>query len=118
MSKITKGMGRCSTSSRCQRPRRPPWRFATHWLRRRQRGTHPCGHGSALRRSIALIGPSLHIAARLLKHIPPGGIIATEAVVARLRQEAPALAQQFEIWDPCLILKGVEDECVSAFHLP
>ena len=74
--------------------------------------------GSALRRSVALIGPSIHIAARLLKHIPPGGIIATEAVVERLRQEAPAFAQRFEVWDPCLILKGVEDECVSAFHLP
>jgi len=74
--------------------------------------------GSALRRSIALIGPSIHIASRLLKHIPPGGIIATEAVVERLRQDAPAFAQRFEVWDPCLILKGVEDECVSAFHLP
>jgi class 3 adenylate cyclase len=74
--------------------------------------------GSALRRSVALIGPSIHIAARLLKHIPPGGIIAIEAVVERLRQEAPALAQRFEVWDPCLILKGVEDECVAAFHLP
>jgi class 3 adenylate cyclase len=40
--------------------------------------------GSALRRSVALIGPSIHIASRLLKHIPPGGIIATEAVVERL----------------------------------
>ena len=74
--------------------------------------------GSALRRSVALIGPSIHIAARLLKHIPPDGIIATEAVVEHLRQEAPAFAQRFEVWDPCLILKGVEDECVSAFHLP
>jgi class 3 adenylate cyclase len=74
--------------------------------------------GSALRRSVALIGPSIHIAARLLKHIPPGGIIATEAVVERLREEAPAIAQRFEVWDPCLVLKGVEDECVSAFHLP
>jgi class 3 adenylate cyclase len=74
--------------------------------------------GSALRRSVALIGPSIPIAARLLKHIPPAGIIAPEAVVERLRQEAPALAQRFEVWDPCLVLKGVEDECVSAFHLP
>ena len=74
--------------------------------------------GSALRRSVALIGPSIHIASRLLKHIPPGGIIATEAVVERLRQEAPAFAQRFEVWDPCLVLKGVGEECVSAFHLP
>ncbi len=74
--------------------------------------------GSALRRAVALIGPSIHIASRLLKHIPPGGIIATEAVVERLRQEAPALAQRFEVWDPCLVLKGVEEECVTAFHIP
>jgi len=74
--------------------------------------------GSALRRSVALIGPSIHIASRLLKHIPPGGIIATEAVVERLRQEAPALAQRFQVWDPCLVLKGVEEECVMAYHIP
>jgi class 3 adenylate cyclase len=74
--------------------------------------------GSALRRSVTLIGPSIHIAARLLKHIPPGGIIATEAVVEHLRREAPDVAQRFEVWDPCLILKGVEEECVSAFYLP
>jgi len=74
--------------------------------------------GSALRRSVALIGPSIHIASRLLKHIPPGGIIATEAVVERLRQETPALAQRFQVWDPCLVLKGVEEECVMAYHIP
>ena len=74
--------------------------------------------GSALGRSVAVIGPSIHIAFRLLKHIPPGGIIATEAVVERLRQEAPALAQRFAVWDPCVVLKGVEDECVTAFHMP
>jgi len=74
--------------------------------------------GSALRRAVALIGPSIHIASRLLKHIPPGGIIATEAVVERLRQEAPALAQRFHVWDPCLVLKGVEEECVTAYHIP
>ena len=74
--------------------------------------------GSALRRSVAVIGPSIHIAFRLLKHIPPDGIIATEAVVERLRQEAPTLAQRFEVWDPCLVLKGVEEECVTAFHIP
>lgn len=74
--------------------------------------------GSPLRRSVALIGPSINLASRLLKHIPPGGIIATETVVERLRQEAPALAQQFQLWDACLVLKGVEDECVATFHIP
>ena len=74
--------------------------------------------GSALRRSVALIGPSIYIAFRLLKHIPPGGIIATAALVERLRQEAPALAQRFEVWDHRLVLKGVREEYVSAFHIP
>lgn len=74
--------------------------------------------GSPLRRSVALIGPSINIASRLLKQIPAGGIIATEAVVERLRQEAPALAQRFQLWDACLVLKGVEEECVTAFHIP
>lgn len=74
--------------------------------------------GSALRHSVSLIGPSINIASRLLKHIPPGGIIATEAVVERLRREVPALAQRFQVWDPCLVLKGVEEECVTAYHIP
>ena len=33
--------------------------------------------------------------------------VTTMAVVERLRQAAPALAQRFEVWDPCLVLKGV-----------
>ena len=74
--------------------------------------------GSALRRSVALIGPSIYIAFRLLKHIPPGGIIATEALVEHLRQEAPTFAQQFKVWNQRLVLKGVQEEYVSAFHLP
>ncbi|MFQ5852495.1 MAG: adenylate/guanylate cyclase domain-containing protein [Candidatus Binatia bacterium] len=74
--------------------------------------------GSSLRHSVALIGPSINLASRLLKKIPPGGIIATEAVVEQLRQERPALAQQFQLWDPCLVLRGVDDVCVKAFHIP
>lgn len=74
--------------------------------------------GTALRRSVALIGPSINLAARLLKQIPPGGIIATAAVVERLRQETPALAQQFQLWDAQLELKGFHNELVTAFHAP
>jgi class 3 adenylate cyclase len=74
--------------------------------------------GTALRRSVALIGPSINLAARLLKQIPPGGIIATADVVARLQQEAPDLAQQFRLWNERLELKGVHNELVTAFHVP
>jgi class 3 adenylate cyclase len=74
--------------------------------------------GSTLRRSVALISPSINLASRLLKQIPPGGIIATETVVERLRQEAPDLAQQFRLWNAQLELKGFHNELVTAFHVP
>lgn len=74
--------------------------------------------GTALRRSVALIGPSINLAARLLKQVPPGGIIATETVVERLRQEAPELARRFHLWNAQLELKGFHNELVTAFHVP
>jgi len=74
--------------------------------------------GTALRRSVALIGPSINLAARLLKQVPPGGIIATETVVERLRQEAPELARRFHLWNARLELKGFHNELVTAFHVP
>jgi len=74
--------------------------------------------GTSLRRSVALIGPAVSLASRLLKHIPPGGIIAPQTAVEKLREEAPDLAEQFQVWGECLILKGFEQECVTAYHLP
>jgi class 3 adenylate cyclase len=74
--------------------------------------------GTALRRSVALIGPSINLASRLLKQIPPGGIIATAAVVEHLQQEAPQLAQQFTLWNDNLELKGFTNERVAAYHVP
>jgi class 3 adenylate cyclase len=74
--------------------------------------------GTALRRSVALIGPSINLAARLLKQIPPGGIIATKTVVERLEQEAPELAKQFRLWNERLELKGFQNELVTALHIP
>jgi len=73
--------------------------------------------GTPMRRSVALIGPSINMAARLLKEIPPDGIIATAAVVNRLRREAPALADRFSLLDSNLVLKGFENESVSAYSL-
>jgi len=74
--------------------------------------------GSPLRKSVALIGPMVHVAARLLKHIPPGGIIAPQAIVERLRREAPETASQFSLLGPCLVLRGFEEECITAYHVP
>jgi class 3 adenylate cyclase len=73
--------------------------------------------GTTLRRSVALIGPSINLAARLLKQIPPGGVIATEAVVERLRAESPGLAARFALFDEDLELKGFDDERVVAWAL-
>jgi class 3 adenylate cyclase len=73
--------------------------------------------GAPLRRSVALIGPTVSLASRLLKHIPPGGIIAPQTAVEKLREEAPDLAEWFQVWGECLTLKGFEEECVTAYHL-
>jgi class 3 adenylate cyclase len=74
--------------------------------------------GVAMRRSVALIGPSINLASRLLKHIPPGGIIVTQAALERLSHETPALAERFQPLDQRLELKGFENEYVSTFHIP
>ena len=73
--------------------------------------------GTPLRRSVALIGPSINLAARLLKQIPPDGIIATEGVVEKLRAELPALAERFSLFDEKLELKGFEKQYVKAYAI-
>jgi class 3 adenylate cyclase len=73
--------------------------------------------GAPLRRSVALIGPTVSLASRLLKHIPPGGIVAPQTAIEKLRKEAPDLAEWFQVWGECLTLKGFEEECVTAYHL-
>jgi len=73
--------------------------------------------GTAMRRSVALIGPSINLAARLLKQIPPDGIIATEAVVEKLRAEIPELAERFSLLDEKLELKGFEKQYVRAYAI-
>lgn len=73
--------------------------------------------GTPLRRSVALIGESINLAARLLKQIPPNGIIATEAVVQRLRDEAPLLAEQFTVFSEPMTLKGFEEKEVTAYRV-
>jgi class 3 adenylate cyclase len=73
--------------------------------------------GTSLRRSVALIGPSINLAARLLKQIPPDGIIATETIVDHLRAETPALAERFALFDEKLELKGFEQTVVTAYAI-
>lgn len=73
--------------------------------------------GSPQRRSVALIGPAVSLASRLLKHIAPGGIIAPQAAVAQLRREAPDLASLFQLQGQCLVPKGFEEECVTAYSI-
>ena len=55
--------------------------------------------GTRFRRTVSLVGPSLHVAARILKLAAPGGIAATETVVAQARVANPALASAFEPLD-------------------
>jgi class 3 adenylate cyclase len=51
--------------------------------------------GTRFRQTVSLVGPSVHIAARILKWAPPGGIAATEAIVEHARRANPELARQF-----------------------
>ncbi len=70
-----------------------------------------------MRRSVTLIGPSINLAARLLKQIPPNAIIATEAVVEKLSTEIPTLAERFSLLDEKLELKGFEKQYVKAYAI-
>ncbi len=53
--------------------------------------------GSKERNAVALVGPSVSVGARLLKHIAPGGIIATGEVVEAVRAEMPHLGRNFRL---------------------
>ena len=51
--------------------------------------------GTRFRQTVSLVGASVHVAARILKLAPPGGITATDAIVEHARRENPELARQF-----------------------
>ncbi len=74
--------------------------------------------GTALRQSIALVGTSVHVGARLLKHIPPGGIIASAEFVESLRAERPALADQFQLHDQAFEIPGADQITVTTYAIP
>jgi class 3 adenylate cyclase len=71
--------------------------------------------GTAMRQSIALVGTSVHIGARLLKHIPPGGIIASAEFVGALRAEQPPLADQFLLHDQAFEIPGADRITVTTY---
>jgi class 3 adenylate cyclase/rhodanese-related sulfurtransferase len=67
------------------------------------------GHiGTADRRSLSFIGPSINTAARILPLAPAGGIVATPAVVEGARLSDPDLAEQFRLLPGEQQLKGFE----------
>jgi class 3 adenylate cyclase len=51
--------------------------------------------GTRFRQTVALVGESVHTAARILKLAPPGGIAATDAIIAHARRTSPELAPSF-----------------------
>lgn len=73
--------------------------------------------GSAMRQAVALVGPSVSVGARLLKQIPPGGIIASGEVVEALRAETPALAAEFRLLDPAFEVRGADGFTVATYAI-
>jgi class 3 adenylate cyclase len=73
--------------------------------------------GSATRHGLALVGPSVNIGARLLKHAPPGAIIASGDVVAEL-QGAPQLAGAFHPLDAAFLVPGADGTTVATWVVP
>jgi class 3 adenylate cyclase len=74
--------------------------------------------GSSMRSGIALIGPSVNIGARLLKHAPPGAIIASGEVFEDLRRVARRLADEFHPLEPAFIVPGADGMTVATYVVP
>jgi class 3 adenylate cyclase len=75
--------------------------------------------GSPMRHGIALIGPSVNIGARLLKHAPLGAIIASGDVLAELRQrDATGLADEFHALDAAFVVPGADGLTIPTYVVP
>jgi class 3 adenylate cyclase len=72
--------------------------------------------GSSVRHTVALVGPSVNIGARLLKQIP-AGIIASGEVVDALRLEAPALANEFQLRDLAFQVPGGNGITIASYEV-
>lgn len=64
--------------------------------------------GGQFRRALAFVGPSVNIAARLLKLAPPNQIAITETMLEHVRWTEPDLAAQFKPLVEKQQLKGIE----------
>jgi class 3 adenylate cyclase len=72
--------------------------------------------GSSVRRGIALVGPSVNIGARLLKHAPLGAIIASGDVIAELHERnAMDLAEKFCPLDTAFAVPGAEGLTIATY---
>jgi class 3 adenylate cyclase len=74
--------------------------------------------GSSMRLGIALIGPSVNVGARLLKHAPPGAIITSGEVFETLRRDAPRLADEFHPLDAAFVVPGADGMTVATYVVP
>jgi class 3 adenylate cyclase len=73
---------------------------------------------STTRRGIAIIGPSVNVGARLLKHAPAGAIIAGGEVFEALRRDAPGLADEFHPLDAAFAVPGADGMTVATYVVP
>lgn len=73
--------------------------------------------GSAARQAIALVGTSVHVGARLLKTIPPGGIITTSEFVESLHMDGPGLAKEFRLRDQAFEVPGTDGISVTTYAI-
>jgi class 3 adenylate cyclase len=73
--------------------------------------------GPVTHRAVALVGPSVNVGARLLRALPPGGIVAGGEVVATLQAEAPWLARRFTLIDPAYEIGGGDGLSVAVYAL-
>lgn len=75
--------------------------------------------GSSRRQGLALVGPSVNIGARLLKHAPLGAIIASGEVVAELQERgAGELAARFQPLDVAFAVPGADGLTVATYAVP
>ena len=74
--------------------------------------------GASVHRGLAIIGPSVNIGARLLKHAPPGAVITSGEVFEELRRDARRLAAEFHPLDAAFIVSGADGMTVETYVAP